>query len=100
MSTLTSSSSLSDIQASYDNNASYFEDNSVAKARAFCTACRFLLRRMARRASTGGGTGESVEMDPSLIQGELQSAQDWLVANDSSRSGPRFIHNSFEGFRD
>ncbi len=35
MSTLSSNSTTAQVNASYDDNSSYFEDRSVAKARAF-----------------------------------------------------------------
>lgn len=99
MSTLSSTSTLAEIQAAYDNNASWFEDASTTKARAFATACRMLIRRMARRASTGGGTGEMVEMDLGLLRDEMNAAVEWLSANDSSRSGPSVRCVSLEDFR-
>ena len=55
MSTLSSASTLTEVEAAYDDNASYAEDASVAKAKAFVTACRFLIRRL----PGSGGTRES-----------------------------------------
>ena len=42
MSTLDSTSTLGQVESAYADNASYAEDNSVDKARAFVTACRLL----------------------------------------------------------
>ena len=100
MSTLSSTSTLAEIQASYDDNASWFEDNSVSKARAFATAVRMLIRRTAKRASTGGGTGEMVEMDTAQLREELKDVVEWLSANDGDRAGPSVRFVSFEDFRD
>lgn len=52
MPSLTSASTLAQVEASYDDNASYAEDASVAKAKAFVTACRILLRRLPAEAGT------------------------------------------------
>ena len=82
MSTLSSASTLAQVQAAYDDNASYAEDNSVAKCKAFITACRFLLRRVPKRAAHGGRSGEEIEFDPDVIQKEKEAAELWLSGND------------------
>ena len=80
MSSLSSSSTLAAVEASYDDNASYAEDGSVAKAKAFVTACRILLRRLSPEV----GTREShVRLSPELIRKEMTEAQAWLQANDT-----------------
>jgi hypothetical protein len=85
MSALTSTSTDAQVFAAYDDNASYAEDNSPAKARAFITACRILLRRVPKET----GTREAhLTLTPDLIQKEMQAAQDWVSANpDTSGSG-------------
>ena len=52
MSTLTSASTLAQVQAAYADNASYVEDNSVAKCRAFITACTILLLKLPAEQGT------------------------------------------------
>jgi hypothetical protein len=94
MSTLSSSSTLTQIKNAYLDNASYAEDASVTKARAFITACRILLLRLPKRAAHG--RGNEVEMDPRLIAEEMRSAQRWLV----SSSDNAIKHLSLEEFRD
>ncbi len=99
MSTLTSSSTLAQIKAAYDDNASYYEDGSVTKAKAFITACRFLLRRIPASASESGQN--RVDFDMGLIQKEMADAMEFVAANASSSSGSakaRVI--GFENFRD
>jgi hypothetical protein len=99
--TLSAASSLAEVQAAYDDNASYAEDRSPQKARAFVTACRILLRRLPRRASRGGRAGNEVELDPRILQEELLAAQRWLLRNDTSDStAGRVSELSFERFRD
>src|SRR5688500_6874875 len=100
MSTINSTSTLAQVQAAYDDNASYAEDASVAKCRAFLTACRILLRRMPAQT----GTREAqLQLNPGLIQKEMQAAQAWLEAHDtgptSTAAGPRVTRVSFENFR-
>lgn len=79
MSSLTSTSTLAQVNAAYDDNASYAEDGSVTKCRAFITACRFLLRRIPARISHGNR--HSIDNDLAVIQRELSLAQQWLAAN-------------------
>ena len=100
MSILNSASTLPQIEAEYDTNASYAEDNSVAKCRAFITACRFLLRRYPK--STGTPQAElTTAID--LVQKEKAAAEMWLEAHDtgptSTSSGPRVTRVSFENCR-
>lgn len=90
-----SSSTLAEVQAAYDDNASYAEDGSATKCRAFLTAARILLRRVpAETNSREGGVRFSLE----LIRDEIQRATEWLQsqpagsgAGESSTGGPRVI---------
>lgn len=99
MSTLSSSSTLNEVEAAYDDNASYAEDGSVAKAKAFITACRMLIRRLPAEA----GTREShVRLNPDLIRKEMEAAQAFVSANDTGSSGsagPAVTVVSFQNFR-
>ena len=98
MSTLSSASTLAQIEAAYDDNASYAEDNSVAKCRGFITACRLLLRRTPHEAGHGEGR---VRLTADLIAKELEQAKDWLATHSTSTtdSGPRVTRVSFNDFR-
>lgn len=82
MSTLSAASTLTQVLAAYDDNASYYEDGSIPKCKAFITACRIILRRRPKRARAGGATGqgEEIELDLVLIQKELDRAMEWLEA--------------------
>jgi hypothetical protein len=93
MSTLSSASTLDQVRNSYADNASYAEDESQAKARAFITACRILLLKLPKRAAHG--RGNEVELDPRLIAEEMRRAQAWLA----SSSDNAIKHVSFEDFR-
>lgn len=102
MSSLTSSSTLAEVEAAYVDNASYAEDGSVVKAKAFITACRILLLKIPK--STGSRNGTAV-YGPDLIQREMATAQAWVTANDTSDAsgaatgGPVVTRVSFENFR-
>jgi hypothetical protein len=90
MSTLNSTSTLAQIEAAYADNASYAEDNSVAKARAFVTACRLLLLKYPNRTGTPQA---DLETSIDLIQKEKKAAEGWLQSHDtgssSTSAGPR-----------
>lgn len=101
MSTLTSSSSIAEIYASYDANASYEEDQSPTKARAFVTACRFLMRR-ASRSAKGGRGGAEQEFDLEQLRREVEDARLWLSQNSnldtSGTAGPSVLDADFTDF--
>jgi len=97
MSTLSSSSTLAEVQAAYDDNASYAEDESASKAAAFITACRILLRRVAKRAAHGGRGANEVEHDPGLLRAEMREAIQYVAS--AGQRGPAIKHPSMEYFR-
>jgi len=98
MSTLNSASTLADIKASYADNASYAEDGSPAKARAFITACRLLLLKLPKRASKGGGQGEEIELESRLFAEEIAEAKRYLTES-NIRDAPTKCF-SIENFRE
>lgn len=101
MSTITSASTLADVQAAYVDNASYAEDGDVAKAKAFLTASRVLLLKMPAEAGSREG---NMRLNPELIQKEMGEARTWLAANDTpvtaSVAGGSVTRASFRNFRD
>jgi hypothetical protein len=98
MATLSSSSTLAEVQAAYRDNASYDVDESTTKAGEFITACRMLLLMIPKRAAHGGRGAEEVETDPVVLRAELQEAQRWLRAKRAASAG-RVRHFSFENLR-
>ena len=98
MSSLSSASTLDQIKTSCMDNASYEEDGSVAKCKAFITACRILLIKLPRKAQDGGS--EEIELDVKLIRMELDSAIVWLQGNDTAVVGSAALIPSFEYFLD
>lgn len=96
MSTLSSASTDQAVWDSFDDNASFEEDQSATKAAAFVTACRILLRRRPQSTSVDGTT---VSFDGGAIEKELMRAQKWLAANRSNAAGGvRYL--DFSGVRD
>ena len=97
MSTLTGSSTDAEVRASYDNNASYVEDNSTSKARAFITAVRILLQRTPSGMTKGSN---ALTFNVEVLQRQLKDAQEWLEARDITyRVGPDATRPDFRRFR-
>jgi hypothetical protein len=95
---LNGNSTLAEVRAAYDDNASYEEERSIEKTKAFITACRILLRRMPQGAGIGGGG--YISLSPSTIRDELRAAQRWLASNATAADGgPGARAFSIEGFR-
>ena len=100
MSAINSSLTDAQIQAAYEDNASYAEENSVAKCKLFLTAARILLIRLPEEFGTRHSTTK-FRMD--LIQKEIESARAWLAANDTSStgtSGPSYVRVDLSRSRD
>jgi len=99
MSSLTSASTLPEIKAAYADNASYVEDGSAVKARAFITACRLLLLRLPKRAMKGGrASGEEIELEPRLLAEQIGEAKKFLSEANLVAATPKVF--SVEYFRD
>jgi hypothetical protein len=84
MSSLTSESTLAEVNAAYVDNASYQEDNSTDKAAAFITACRILLLKIPAQAASGKNL---IQMNTTLIERQMTAAQQWRQAALNSASG-------------
>lgn len=97
MSTLNGSSTLAEVMASYDSNASYIEDNSLSKARAFITACSILLRRTPSNMEKASNT---LSFNIQAIKQERDDAVAWLQARDpDAQVGPGVTYADFRNFR-
>lgn len=97
MSTLSSSSTLAEIQAAYDDNASYAENGSAAEAAIFITACRMLIRRLPKHVAHGGRGAEEVDLQVDLIRDELKTAEQWLAQVRAPGGG--ILHPDLRNFR-
>jgi len=76
---LSSSSTIAQIKAVYDDNSAYFELQNTSYALAFVTACTMLLRRIPKHSRSAAGT--EVDLDPGLIREQLADARKFLAAN-------------------
>lgn len=99
MSTLSSDSTYAEIVAAYMDSAVYEEDGDVAKAKAFVSACRMLIRFPSRLQVGGRQAGHEMEMDLATLRAEMAAAQSWIAANDSTAGG-RTTWGDFSRFRD
>lgn len=99
---LTSASTLTEINAAYDDNATYDLDADTDKAKSFIQACRFLLRRVADEIQAGGG--ERIQTKYEKIQAALDAALAWYRANSTTTTDSRFdgsvTHVTFNELRD
>ena len=97
MSSLTGNSTLAEVNAAYDDNSSYVEDNSTTKCRAFITAVRILLRRT---PSSMQKASNQLGYNVQVLKEELRDAMEWLMARDASfRPGPDVTVADFRNFR-
>jgi hypothetical protein len=97
---LSSSSTTTQVLAAYADNANYEENDSLAEAKAFVSACRQLLspKHLVSRSASGGRAGTEVEYDPGVIEREKDRAQRWIEQK-LGESG-NVVHADFTGFRD
>ena len=95
---LTSTSTLTDAWAQYADNLSYDDGaGSVAQARLFRAACRWLLANLPRQSS---GQSTSVQMSPELIAKELERATTWIDSHDTTDNpNPGVTHIGFNEVR-
>lgn len=98
---LTSSSTLDQVLAEYKANADWSTEQSLAKAKAFVVACRYLL--VMRPESARRGT-ESFEWSAEVIQQQLNEAEEFIRQSperaDSGASVYRTRYSRFsESFR-
>jgi len=84
--TLTSTSTLSEICAAYDDSVDYDLVGSVDKAKQFIQACRMLLRRLVGD-STQGESRVVHGQNLTEIRQQLARAQQWLDAQSAGARG-------------
>lgn len=97
MSSLSGTSTTAEVQAAYDTNSSYAEDNSIPKVKIFITACRILLRRSASNIVKGSN---QVSLNIPVLQNELDRATAWFEARDPDANiRPIATRGDFRNFR-
>lgn len=97
MSTLTSSSTLAEVKADYEDNIAYDINDSLTECQDFVIAARILLRRQADEMQQGGSR---VREDYRKIRDELKKAEGWLKAKQSANAtrGQGSSRLRFHGF--
>jgi len=97
MATVTNSSTDAQVWAAYDDNASYEEDASRAKALAFITTCNILARRL---PLSGSRAGQSISRESLTAQAD--QARAWLAANPGTTGAgsSRYRYGDLTNFRD
>ncbi len=99
---LTSASTDAQVQACYENNASYIELGlplSVQAAKDFTTACRFILFRQANSMAKGSN---SLAYDRTMIERQLQAAEKYVLTFSSLAAdipGPKVTRGDFRNMR-
>lgn len=83
-STLSSTSTDTEVFAAYDDNASYEEDADLDKAKAFVTACRVILRRLPMEFLLKGVTRK---YSAPALRAEIADAKTWITENPSFTPG-------------
>lgn len=96
MASVTSASTVAEIEAAYVDNGSYVEDQSVTKCRAFITAARALLIKLPTVATKGAN---SLSYRVESVQRELERAQAWLEARDTTGDDMPGPARSYADFR-
>ena len=99
MAYVTSESTIAQIRAAIQDNASYDVDNDTTKCKEFIVACRAYLAKAAEEMESGG---DRVREDLGKVEARLEKAEAWWSANDTdatttAQGGTRYF--SFENFR-
>ncbi len=81
MSTLSSASTVAEIEAAVLDNVSYEEDGSTAKAKALLTACNAWLVTHPRASGKGGA---NFQLAPEEVRFIAEQARRWLATNDTT----------------
>ena len=97
MSSIDSTSTIAHIEAAYMDNLSYEEDGSVAKCKAFVTACRAWLVKHPRSQAHAG---EELQLNVEAVSEALKEARAWLSVNRGVTDGGYGMKTAgFDGFR-
>ena len=99
MAYLTSSATIAEIQAAFENNSTYDLTGDATACKEFIQAGRMLIARMVDQSSHGG---TSLKESYQRIESMLKKAEAVLPSLDTtsaSRTGDVVRYASFEGFR-
>lgn len=93
MSTLSSSSTYAQVSDAYQDNASWEEDESVSKARAFITACRFLIHLTPSHSKKGE---EEIDKEVAAYRQEMEAARAFVATAGPTAYAGGVTHASFQ----
>ncbi len=93
---LDSTATYSQVEDSYLDNASYIEDNSVTKAKAFVTACTMLIFLMPKQM---GQDGKSITNSIEEVQQQKEKATQFLNDNDEDLHGDRVTLGGMNNYK-
>lgn len=96
MATLSSSSTLQEIENEYLDTVSYEEDSSISKARRFITACEMLLLLRPSQMASGG---QLTYGDQAQLARKAEHARQFVAAQQSGNKG-RARFADFSNLRD
>ena len=84
------------VQEAYLENADYFAEQSVAKCKAFLTACNRLLVMLPAATSK---SGDEMQWSIEAIEKQLTAARNWLSSRVGAAAGSRTNFADLEDFR-
>lgn len=96
MATLSSTSTLDQVKAAYDDNSGYQVDANVTECQNFIQACVILLRRLPLEASK---EGQTLRLSLDSIAAELKLARTWLATSSVAAAGGGVVYPDFTSFR-
>ena len=98
---ITSASSVADLEAAFIDNADYEAQASIEKAQTFVQACRRLLLRRPSAAKRSTGVGSfSAQWNTEALKSELDRALQWLSFAPAAQADGGVVFPSFQEARD
>jgi hypothetical protein len=91
--------SIAAARTSYIDNADYEATGSLAKAKAFVSACRTLLALPLTASAKGGSGGDSVTLDPTVLEGMMGHARRYVEQLQNAQQGTGVVHADFTDVR-
>lgn len=96
MAVIGASSTIQQVEAAFDNAASYLENNSTSQARTLITTGSILLRRYPQQSTHGPVT---MRRDLALLRDLISEARRFLLDRDEDLQGPKVSHVDFTDYR-
>ena len=97
---LSALSTYDDVISQYRDNASWFGDNNVAKAKLFHEAVTFLKEWKPSAHEKGARGRERQEFNIALLATEQERVENWIMLNDPDRQPVRVVDYDLSDGRD